>query len=232
MLEQTDEGVHKTATAVPSPTGPGGEADSAAGPRLATPGPDDPTPSTAPGPPTAVPTVTTSAVPTVSTSPVPPLRPRPEPRREIENAYFARVQRDGDPLPSCTPTAPNPSSGGPCWGINYAERPDEVLIRVTICTDDTDGYRIPFRTTQELDLTVHNADADELWHWARGMTWEQRPHEVLLQAEECVSWFLTWDYRDEWGRLVPKGRYRIDVPLLSDPAMPFAIVTDFDPGKG
>jgi hypothetical protein len=91
-----------------------------------------------------------------------------------------------------------------------------VTFRVTICTGM--GETISFPGGQEIDLVVRTYDGGtELWRWGRGQRFPGGAHTIELDAEECVSWFLDWDYGDEAGRRVPPGRYRVEMPVLSNP---------------
>jgi len=213
MLEQTDEGVTKTATAVPSPTGHGGETDSAAGPRLATAsGEPEPAASGTASVPDG------SAGPTVVPSPAgvpceyyPAPRPRQPIRREERSAVAEGLDR---PAPCTMPVGTGAWCGG---ALPEYESADEILFRVTICSGH-DGFTLPFESEQEIDAVIRTKDGAELWRWGRGQEFPAHRHSIVLDTEECVVWRVPWDYRDDYGRRLPPGRYVAELPVRSDPA--------------
>lgn len=223
MLEQTDQGVPRTATAVPSPSGHGGEADSATGPRLATPG------VTATGGAAVVPQL--SPRPTATLRPSPerpreseaPPRPRPDVVRTVNNAV---VNRAGGPTP-CTP-APAATGSAWCGGLLYEKSADEIMFQLSICSA-SQGHTLEFADEQEIDLVVRSEDgAREHWRWGRGQHFAATPHTLVLDTEECVTWWVPWDYGDESGRRVPPGRYRVTLPVLCDPVREYGYVVTVD----
>ncbi|HEV2889404.1 MAG TPA: BsuPI-related putative proteinase inhibitor [Frankiaceae bacterium] len=221
VLDQVDKGVEKTATAVPSPTGHGGETESVTGPRSATPT----TGATSTRGPAYTGTGGTSGASPAGGARPPrsdaPPRPRPEVRRKIQNAVEARLDEEG-PTPGCTPT---PGGTGKCGSVTYERDGDEqVTVRLTICTGT--GLEIDFPGEQEIDLVVRTEPGAEVWRWGRGVRFAAEPHTITLDAEECVSWFLTWDYGDEAGDRVAPGRYRVEVPVLSKPDEMYGFTLD------
>lgn len=208
LLEPTREGVVQTATAVPSPAGHGGETDRAAGPRFATrvggtdrlAGEDDPTES-----------------PELSASPVAPstgptIRPREDMVRErysnITNPMHVSGGRRG-----CGPMA---GTNTECSTVNYSAGEESVLLTVTLC-NGTEDRVVTFPTGQESDVVVYDSKDVEVWRWARGQEFPAGPHDVVLGPQECLAWTTPWDYGDESGTRVPPGRYRVMMPILSDP---------------
>lgn len=212
VLDQTDEGVTQTATAVPSPTGHGREADRATGPRLAT-----PTPGTVPGAPrrpVPSPSDAPSAGVTLSPSPTASVRPRPPVTRE----RFSSLNADyvNDRQGRC-------AGGGSCQLPGSTARENDVLLRITVCASGSEPTELRFPTEQEIDVIVRtDAERREVWRWSLGQAFAQEPHTIALAPSECVRWSVPWDYRDEAGARVPKGRYYVALPLLSDPGSDLA----------
>lgn len=213
MLEQTNEGVPRTATAVPSPSGHGGETYGATGPRLATPRATETYGAAATPAPAPWPTETEEASPEPPRESEAPPRPRPDVVRTRNNAVVNRAE---GPTP-CTP-APMPTGGGWCGGLLYEKSADQVMFQLSICSA-SDGHALEFATEQEIDLVVRSADGSrEHWRWGRGQHFAATRHLLVLGMEECVTWWVPWDYGDESGRRVPPGKYLVTLPVLATPS--------------
>ena len=219
VLDQTDEGVAQTATAVPSPTGHGRETDSATGPRFATPGggvapvlrageAGVAMPSAQPtGPPGAEPSGEAGAV---SPSPTMSARPRPA----ITRQRFSNL--DPGQVGDRTGSECGPGAGGSCSAAGSTARVDGAEMTVKICAL-SEPYELRFAGEQEADLVVRDGKGREVWRWSRGQLFTNEAHTIALAPQECVMWTVPWDYGDESGTRVPSGYYTALLPILSDP---------------
>ena len=219
VVQQTDEGVLRTATAVPSPTGHGGETDSATGPRLATREPPARADAVAPNRPKAT---SLDASPAGTAGSEAPPRPRPDVVRTVRNGVVDRAE---GPTP-CTPV-PSPTGASYCGGLLYEKSADQVTFQLSVCSGS--DLVLEFASEQEIDLVVSTEDgATEHWRWGRGQAFAATPHQLVLRAEECVTWWVPWDYGDEAGRRLPPGRYLVMLPVLSEPDFEFGYKVTVD----
>lgn len=186
-------GVARTATAVPSQRGHGGETHRVTGPRLAT---VDEAPRAAPMPSPAV-------TPLVVRDPAEAFV-RYRPRAPIAKG----VRQAG-----VTETCPTRCSS---WDFGYAGG------RLTFHFEQGElraAGAMPtyFPSEQELDLVITTADGtEELWRWGAGQTFVMRSHYIEPEPDTRMTWDGWWDLVLDDGTRLPPGDYGAVLRLCTE----------------
>jgi hypothetical protein len=113
--------------------------------------------------------------------------------------------------PRQTPT-PGFSFEGPI-GIDlttfgaFFEQGEPIQMAITVAVRDPMTLYYP--TSQRYDLAVIDSEGQEVWRWSRDRAFAQVTADVLLEANEMLSFVETWDQRDNDGEQVPLGNYQI-----------------------
>lgn len=77
--------------------------------------------------------------------------------------------------------------------------------------------------SQPYDFIVKNEDGKEVYRWSLNKLFTAEVFERTLKRDEKISFQERWNFQDNEGKPLPRGRYKIEViflihlPELSDP---------------
>jgi hypothetical protein len=210
-LQPVSPDVARTATAAPAQEGPGGEATTGLGPRLAT------------ASPVATPSVSASPTPDAGESPE-AAGPRDKPpvvRIDYSNLTNPNRKVDNkDNNEACGPGVTIPTGYGWCHGALPVDRGAAgISLQENICASigGTVTQKLRFASTHEAEIVVYDdSDTHELWRSSVGVTYERSPHVLSYSGGDCSEWSVLWDRTDESGHRLAPGWYWFHVTVLAD----------------
>ncbi|MCL6638494.1 MAG: LysM peptidoglycan-binding domain-containing protein [Firmicutes bacterium] len=107
-------------------------------------------------------------------------------------------------------------------------RPGQPVVMSLIKTNVTDSpVTLRYNTGQRYDFTVRDRQGRVVWQWSRGRFFSRETARVVLRPGESQTFTVTWDQRNNNGRLVQTGAYILEGSNVAERYKDFAVSTDF-----
>ena len=108
----------------------------------------------------------------------------------IETALYIVDSENGKPLTEVT-----------------AGTPVRLVLELKNLSDETLNFN--FSSGKQYDFEVDNADKQMVWSWSQDKFFTQALSTLTLGPKETVKFAQNWDQKDNAGRQVPAGVYRV-----------------------
>jgi len=91
--------------------------------------------------------------------------------------------------------------------------PVRLVLEVKNLSDEPVTFT--FSSGKQYDFDVHDADNQLVWRWSHDKVFTQAFSELKLGPKEQVKFTPIWDQKDNEGRQVPPGSYRVTGMMTS-----------------
>jgi hypothetical protein len=96
-------------------------------------------------------------------------------------------------------------------------RPGEKLtLRLTVQNHGPREERLLFRTGQQFDFTVMRG-REVVWRWSHGRAFTMALEQITLKPGESRTFEAVWEQKDNAGKDVPEGDYRVTGIITARP---------------
>ncbi len=117
--------------------------------------------------------------------------------------------------PTATVTSKNPA-------VDVGATPSAEGHEIVMIATNTSDKLLPFRfgSSQSYDFVITDAaTGKEVWRWSKDQFFTQVVRSDSIRANDKWRFDAVWDHRDNDGKRVPPGQYRLEGIITSLPAV-------------